>query len=120
MIGPEEPELSTGRDGESQRLLDSLDVHRFLRLVDLGPGADRVFRLDSVGLEVDDDPRIVDGVAIDKATALTSHPVSGDLFAVINSTNGRELATIDPVTGVATIVGALGENFAGLAFVQVP
>ena len=59
--------------------------------------------------------------AIFKATALTSHPVTGELIAVIRGCVigpcPRELATINPSTGVATVIGPLGDNFAGLAFV---
>jgi len=59
----------------------------------------------------------VSGEPIEKATALTSHPVTGELFAVIRDADGSDLATIDAVTGVATIIGPLGDKFAGLAFV---
>ncbi|HEY4548588.1 MAG TPA: PEP-CTERM sorting domain-containing protein [Pedomonas sp.] len=53
---------------------------------------------------------------------LATDPDTGELWGIVraNSDEGdtfRFLALIDPLTGIATSVGALGDNFAGIAFV---
>ena len=58
------------------------------------------------------------GNPISSATALAADPATGQLFAVLKTGSSRSLATIDPTTGIATIVGNFGNlRFAGLAFV---
>jgi hypothetical protein len=56
------------------------------------------------------------GVAF--ANGLATHPVSGQLFALLklDGQTGRQLVTINPYTGVATSIGDTGDQFAGLAF----
>src|SRR5262249_10923848 len=47
------------------------------------------------------------------------HPTNGLLYAImreVGSTTVRKLASINPNTGAATIIGVLGDNFAALAF----
>ncbi len=67
------------------------------------------------------------GVPIDGANGLATHPLTGELFALIKDGSGgggrggvspspRELAIVDPLTGVATVIGPTSDKFAGLAF----
>lgn len=53
------------------------------------------------------------------ATALTADPNTGELFAILKAGSGhpgpRVLATIDPNTGIATIIGTVSKGFAELA-----
>ena len=58
-------------------------------------------------------------------TALTAHPCTGELYAVmavgsteIRTPTTRSLVTIDPESGRVTIIDDLGDSFAGLAFVS--
>lgn len=51
------------------------------------------------------------------ANGLAVHPLTGDLWAILNvSGSGRVLARLDPTTGIATVVGPTGRAFAGIAF----
>ncbi len=54
------------------------------------------------------------------SVGLALHPISGDLFALLDDDDvpaeGRRLVTIDPMTGVATVKGGTGDRFAELAF----
>lgn len=56
------------------------------------------------------------GTTVDGATGLAAHPGTGDLWAVLKTSGGRRLATIDATSGVASDVGLLSDSFAGLAF----
>ena len=60
------------------------------------------------------------GFTVTNSLALAAHPTTGVLYGVIQTTGGsanRRLVTIDPITGVATDIGALGgRRFATLAF----
>lgn len=61
------------------------------------------------------------GYTVESANALAARPSSSTLYAVIgtlDAVNGRKrrLVTIDPNTGVATEIGPLSQNIAGLAF----
>jgi hypothetical protein len=52
-------------------------------------------------------------------TGLALQPGTGTLFAIMREVSQptvRKLASINPNTGAATILGALGANFAGIAF----
>jgi hypothetical protein len=52
-------------------------------------------------------------------TGLARNPVTGVLYAIMREVSQptvRKLASINHLTGTATIIGALGDNFAGLAF----
>lgn len=57
-------------------------------------------------------------ITIDGANALAKHPVTGVYYTIlkVSGQTGRSLATIDPETGVAAVVGNTGDNFAGLTF----
>jgi len=57
------------------------------------------------------------GETIVGANGLAINPATGELTAVLRITGGdRVLVTIDETTGVATLIGNLGDNFAGIAF----
>ncbi len=58
------------------------------------------------------------GSAVDGITGFATHTTTGELFAIFKD-GGRFLATIDATTGVATSIGLLSDNFAGIAFVEV-
>lgn len=62
------------------------------------------------------------GFTIAGATGLATNPDTGELWGVLkdNSVSSvRHLVTIDPATGAATEIGALGQKFSGIAFVSV-
>ncbi|HZN39267.1 MAG TPA: hypothetical protein VFD82_10720 [Planctomycetota bacterium] len=51
-------------------------------------------------------------------TGLSLNPATGLLYAIVRVSGSqtiRRLAQIDPATGIATIIGPLGDNFAALA-----
>jgi hypothetical protein len=52
-------------------------------------------------------------------TGLAYHPANGLLYAIMREVSQpsiRKLASINPNTGAATILGAFGDNFAGISF----
>ncbi len=61
-----------------------------------------------------------DGSDIDGFNGLATDPTSGLLYAIIrpngSSTSQRYLATVDVTTGVATVIGDMGNRFSGIAF----
>ncbi|NNF43346.1 MAG: hypothetical protein HKN62_09915 [Phycisphaerales bacterium] len=67
-------------------------------------------------------PLVVPGAFVDGLTGLTTHPTTGELWAILKligtacSETDTTLARIDPCTGVVTVVGCTGDNFAGIAF----
>ena len=57
------------------------------------------------------------GQIVSKGNGLATDPTTGTLWAILDTDVGtRRLVTLDPATGVATDIGDLGMNFAGLAF----
>jgi hypothetical protein len=51
------------------------------------------------------------------ANGLATHPLTGELFAIVRTSNtSRSLAKLDPQTAVATVIGALPDQFAGITF----
>ena len=58
------------------------------------------------------------GSTVDGVTGFATDPGTGELWAIVKQ-SGRFLATIDTATGVATSVGQLPDNFAGIAFVEI-
>lgn len=45
-------------------------------------------------------------------------PTTGVLYVIVRfpGASSRQLASVDPTTGVAVVIGAMGDNFAGIAF----
>jgi len=60
----------------------------------------------------------VSGQIVDKANGLARHPSTNDIYCVLhlNGNTNRHLATIDTNTAVATLIGDLGDRFAGIVF----
>jgi hypothetical protein len=58
------------------------------------------------------------GNAISGVNGLATDPDTGLLWGIIRQGVTRRLGTIDVNTGVATTVGTLSDNFAGIAFLQ--
>lgn len=60
------------------------------------------------------------GFSVGRALAMAAQPGTGTLFAVLqtsaDTSSNRRLATINPITGVATNIGSLAGSFASLAF----
>ncbi len=58
------------------------------------------------------------GETIEGADGLATHPVTGELWTLLrlSGQDGRELVTLDAVTGAATRVGDTGDRFDSLAF----
>ena len=68
---------------------------------------------------LDGPPVTLDDEIINQATGLARDPETGEFFALLNLKGqfGRELVTLDPVTGIATSIGDTGEKFAGITFI---
>lgn len=62
----------------------------------------------------------MNSAGISGMNGLATNPDDGTLWAIVRQGSSRHLATINTTTGVATSVGTLGDNFAGIAFVPVP
>ncbi len=58
------------------------------------------------------------GKIVSFGNGLATHPVTGQLFGLLTLTGqpGRQLVTINPLTGVAKTIGNTGDQFTGLAF----
>jgi hypothetical protein len=59
------------------------------------------------------------GFTVDGVLGLSYNPADGKYYAIIRVTNGpsnRRLVTINPVTGVAALVGGLGDAFSSITF----
>ncbi|OJY26315.1 MAG: hypothetical protein BGO98_38795 [Myxococcales bacterium 68-20] len=61
-------------------------------------------------------PITLPGSTVSGTNAMTRHPVTGTVYAVLKVQPDRILATLDLATGVATSIGTLGERFSALAF----
>lgn len=61
----------------------------------------------------------LDGSEVVQVNGLTTNPDDGSLWGILrhDDSNARFLATIDTTTGIATSVGQLSDNFAGIEFV---
>ncbi len=82
----------------------------FLREVDPTTG----MTISQVPITIDSDDDI------EKGNGLAVDPTTDTLWALLEidceDCEGRQLVTIDPATGLATIIGDTGDNFAGIAF----
>jgi len=58
------------------------------------------------------------GRGVSFGNGLATHPVTGEIYGLLklDGQTGRQLVTINPITGVATSIGDTGDQFAGLAF----
>jgi len=72
----------------------------------------------ATGAELSALPLSLPGETVNGGNGLAVHPVTGELFGIIKVAgfSGRVLATIDPLTGVATNIGDTGDKFADIAF----
>ena len=72
----------------------------------------------STGGTISSVPITLAGRGVSFGNGLATHPVTGELFALLklDGQTGRQLATINPATGVATSIGNTGDQFAALAF----
>lgn len=61
---------------------------------------------------------VLPGEDVIGAGGLTVHPTTNVLYGLLqlNGQPGRELVTIDPITGLASSIGDTGDQFDGLAF----
>jgi hypothetical protein len=58
------------------------------------------------------------GGTITGMTGLTMHPHTGEIYIICkqSATTGRTLGKFNPLTGVVTIIGNLGDNFSSISF----
>jgi hypothetical protein len=72
----------------------------------------------ATGATISSVPITLAGKVVAFGNGLATHPGTGQLFALLTLAGqpGRELVTINPVTGAATSIGNTGDQFAGLAF----
>ena len=66
-------------------------------------------------------PLTIDGLTPDGGNGLATHPVTGEVYALIKDPNGsgstnRLLATIDITTGAATSIGSVPQGLAAITF----
>ncbi len=64
------------------------------------------------------DITVTTGETITGGNGLARHPTTGVLYCILKISGqvGRSLATMNPATGEATIIGNTGENIAGITF----
>ncbi|MCA8949457.1 MAG: hypothetical protein KDE27_08130 [Planctomycetes bacterium] len=88
----------------------------FLYTVSSVDGDLRVFDL-QLGLTVSSVPITSTAGAATQCNGLTRDPTTGALYVLARfpGSSARQLATLDPTTGTAVILGVPGDNFAGLA-----
>jgi hypothetical protein len=80
-----------------------------------------LFQLDpATGSEISEVPVKLFGDYTDGMNGLATDPRTGVLWGIVRYYGDRYLATIDPATGVASSVGLLSDNFAGIAFLPEP
>lgn len=72
----------------------------------------------STGSTLSSVPITLSGRGVAFANGLATNPVTGELFALLklDGQTGRQLVTINPITGIATSIGDTGDQFAALAF----
>ena len=72
----------------------------------------------ATGLDLDTKVITLAGEVVNGANGLATNPLTGELFAVLKlqGQSGRQLVTLDPLTGVATSIGDTSEKIAGLTF----
>lgn len=101
-------------DGRYKGLAFVGDVLYSITSVSFGP--DPLLRVidPTTGATVSSIPITLGGSLIKGGTGLATDPLDGKLWAILLP--GRVLATIDPVSGIATKINTLGTGFAGLAF----
>lgn len=74
----------------------------------------------ATGLLLSTVPVTLGGTAVNGMNGLATHPVTGVLWAVLRTSNQNYLGTVNPETGIATSVGQLPDEFAGIAFMPEP
>jgi uncharacterized repeat protein (TIGR01451 family) len=82
-------------------------------------GAPEIRRIDTVTYNALDAVQItLAGSTVTRGNGMAQHPATGVFWALLTLDGqfGRELVTVDPMTGVASSVGDTGDRFAGLAF----
>jgi hypothetical protein len=85
---------------------------------DFSPNADKLFQIDPAnGSQLDAVTMTLPSETIKRGNALAADPIANVLYGVLDINNcSRPLATIDPDTGVATMVGDSGSRLSALAF----
>jgi hypothetical protein len=82
------------------------------------PANNAVYQIDPATGAVSNSVQVtLPGFTVVNSTAMAAHPVTGELWAVIQTSDiVRRLVRIDPATGVATQIGPLAKQIATLAF----
>ncbi len=70
------------------------------------------------GVVLNSIPITVSGQLVNKANGLARHPATNDIYCLLhlNGFQNRHLAILDTNTAVATLIGDLGDRFAGIVF----
>ncbi len=60
----------------------------------------------------------VPGQVVQKSNGLAQDPTTGVVYAIVqlNGITGRDLISLDTITGVGTLIGNTGDTFAGISF----
>ena len=97
----------------------ALEAYRARALYSIS-GDDDLLRLvnPSTGSTISSVAITLAGKGVSFGNGLATHPVTGEIYALLklDGQTGRQLVTINPITGVATSIGDTGDQFAGLAF----
>lgn len=98
----------------------SADAQTITRLIGASPFQDSLWVFDTTNFNVirrlAPTPSV--GGSITGTNGMAKDPSTGIIYVVVkqSAVSGRVLGTLDPLTGVVTIVGNLGDNFAGITF----
>lgn len=86
-------------------------------LYSISPRDDQLRVIDTLDIVMTDSSVTITltGEVVEGGNGIAQHPVTPALYGLLKLTgqSGRELATIDPSTGVATSIGDTGDRFAG-------
>jgi hypothetical protein len=96
------------------------DAQTITRLVGASPFQDSLWVFDTTNFNVLRRlaPFPSSGGSLTGTNGIAAHPVTGQIFVVVkqSAVSGRVLGTLDPLTGLVTIVGNLGDNFSSITF----
>jgi uncharacterized repeat protein (TIGR01451 family) len=115
-----DPDPSSNQDTETTTITEVAPPgQRYSELISLyswGPDIRRVSTETFQTLETI--PITLAGSTAYYGNGLARHPVTGEFWAILglSGQTGRELVTVNPLTGVASSVGDTGDYIAGLAF----
>ena len=105
--------LILGSVGLSQEVFAGIDP----KLYSISVNTDKLYTINPNGANSITDATItLSGEVVQGATGLATHPITGELYAVLKIGNDRVLVKLNPDTGVATNIGTLSRDFSSITF----